>query len=60
MIKHSSNSCKSRRADAKYVCPGTGEAAGRYAENDDSLFILAVMHLRRAPNYWVQRTADIG
>lgn len=20
----------SRRADAKYVCPGTGEAAGRY------------------------------
>lgn len=30
-----------------------------YAENDDSLFILAVMHLRRAPNYWVHRTADI-
>ena len=30
-----------------------------YAENDDRLFILAVMHLRRAPNYWTHRTADI-
>ena len=30
-----------------------------YAENDDGLLILAVMHLRHAPNYWFQRTADI-
>jgi len=28
-----------------------------YAENGEGLFILAVMHLRRAPNYWVHRTA---
>lgn len=27
-----------------------------YAESDDGLFVLAVMHLRRAPNYWVHRT----
>jgi plasmid stabilization system protein ParE len=26
-----------------------------YAEYGDKLFILAVMHLRREPNYWVHR-----
>lgn len=26
-----------------------------YAENNNGLFDLAVMHLRRAPNYWVHR-----
>ena len=30
-----------------------------YAENNDRLFILAVMHLRREPNYWAHRTAYI-
>ena len=30
-----------------------------YAGNGDKLFVLAVMHLRRAPNYWAHRTADI-
>lgn len=30
-----------------------------YSENDERVFILAVMHLRREPNYWVQRTANI-
>ena len=30
-----------------------------YAENDGRLFTLAVMHLRRAPNYWTHRTANI-
>jgi plasmid stabilization system protein ParE len=30
-----------------------------YAENDDKLFILAVMHLRRAPNYWTHRAVGI-
>jgi hypothetical protein len=30
-----------------------------YAENNDRLFILAVMHLRREPNYWAHRTIDI-
>jgi hypothetical protein len=27
-----------------------------YAENDNGLYILAMMHLRRAPNYWIDRT----
>ena len=30
-----------------------------YAGNDDSLFILAAMHLRRAPNYWAHRAVDL-
>ena len=29
-----------------------------YSEGDEGLFILAVMHLRREPNYWTHRTAD--
>jgi len=29
-----------------------------YSEGDEGLFILAVMHLRREPNYWAHRTAD--
>ncbi|HEU0187966.1 MAG TPA: type II toxin-antitoxin system RelE/ParE family toxin [Gallionellaceae bacterium] len=28
-----------------------------YSENGDKLFILAVMHLRRDPDYWHHRTA---
>ena len=34
--------------------------AALYSESDERLFILAVMHLRREPNYWTHRTADIG
>ena len=30
-----------------------------YAENDGGLLVLAVMHLRREPNYWAHRSADI-
>ena len=26
-----------------------------YAENDGGLFVLAVMHLRRASDYWIHR-----
>jgi len=29
-----------------------------YSESDERLFILAVMHLRREPDYWTHRTAD--
>jgi len=29
-----------------------------FTKNNDGLFILAVMHLRREPNYWAHRTAD--
>lgn len=29
-----------------------------YSENDESVFILAVMHLRREPDYWTHRTAQ--
>ncbi|HQS56900.1 MAG: plasmid stabilization protein [Gallionellales bacterium 35-53-114] len=28
-----------------------------YAENGKRLFVLAVMHLRREPDYWLHRTA---
>ena len=31
-----------------------------YAENDGGLFVLAVMHLRRAPNYWIHRAFPEG
>jgi len=29
-----------------------------YSESDEELFILAVMHLRREPNYWAHRAAN--
>ena len=29
-----------------------------YAGNGDGLFVLAVMHLRREPNYWAHRAAN--
>lgn len=28
-----------------------------YSEHNDGMFILAVMHLRREPNYWMHRIA---